>query len=154
MVELASAASTFAVEELGSSGRYPRDAFVVEQLDPLEEDQPSDAVVPLTNRQLARLLFIAAETGGRVERDGSPVDPIAWLFSPRQLFSGQAAVQACQGRMPFIHAIVLHGLSLGFDADPEDIARLIADDDELVGRDGSKTPSALQHCAPTGFTVV
>jgi hypothetical protein len=85
----------------------------------------------MTHRQLARLLFIAAQTGGRFERDHSPTDPVAWLFSPRQLFDDNAAVDACQSHKHFVRAIILHGLSLGMDADPDELDGLLAADGDL-----------------------
>lgn len=111
--------------------------------DPLDADQASDPVVKLSNRQLGRLMFIAAETGARFEREGVTVDPVAWLFAPRDLFHRRHAVDACQEREPFVRAILLHGLSMGFDADPDEIDVLVDIDDgsAIVELSGDKYPS-------------
>lgn len=100
----------------------------VEFLDPLDPDLPSDLAVTLSHRQLGRLVFIAAETGARFEREGANVDPVGWLFAPRDLFNGRQAIVACKEREPFVSAIILHGLSIGFDADPNEIDALMSDD--------------------------
>lgn len=117
------------------------DLVVFDYADPLDFDQPSDLPVSMTNRQLSRLLFIAADTAARFEREHCPVDPVAWLFSPRELFNCCTAVAACQNRSHFIRAIILHGLSIGLDADPDEL-------DELLTEDGavemfSPAPSAV-----------
>ena len=97
--------------------------------DPLDHDRPSDHPITLTDRQLARLLFIAAETGGRFERDGAAEDPVAWLFSPLGLFGGRPAVQACQEAEHFLSAVMLHRLACGHDACPVEMSALLADDE-------------------------
>lgn len=110
------------------SGYDANENGTIEYVDPLDEDLPSDKSITLTDRQLGRLIFIAAETGARFERDGSPVDPLAWLFSLRTLFEGKTALDACQKPKPFIRATILHGLSIGFDAQPNEIDALVAED--------------------------
>jgi hypothetical protein len=100
----------------------------VAYVEPLDRDQPDDPGVWLTHRQLIRLVLIAAETGARFEREGIVMDPAAWLFAPRRLFHGRAAVDACAAHGAFIRAMLLHGLGLGFDAAPEAIDALLADD--------------------------
>ena len=101
-------------------------------LDPLDDDLTWDPHVELSHRQLGRLLFIAAETGARFQREEVSYDPMAWMFSPRALFDGQAAADACQRREPFVRAMLLHGLSLGIDADPEELDALIVDDIDIA----------------------
>jgi len=100
----------------------------VAYLDPLDPDLPSDPQVTLSHRQLGRLMFIAADTGARFEREDVDADPVGWLFAPRNLFDDRQAVVACQQREPFVRAMVLHGLSLGLDADLGVIDGLIEDD--------------------------
>jgi len=102
-------------------------------VDPLDHDQPNDRTVTMTERQLTRLVFIAAETGGRFERERIDLDPAAWMFASRRLFHGSAAVVACRERDAFVRALLVHGLSIGLDASPEAVDALIADDD--VGLD-------------------
>lgn len=98
--------------------------------DPLAHDDEDDIVVTTTRRAISRVAFVAAETASRFEREAIEHDPMAWLFSPRRLFGGRAAIDACLDHDGFQKAIILHGLSLGLDADPEDIDELL-DDDEL-----------------------
>lgn len=86
-------------------------------VEPLDRDQPDDPAVWLTHRQLIRLVLIAAETGARFERDGIVMDPAAWLFAPRRLFEGRAAIDACAARGAFIRAMLLHGLGLGLSCE-------------------------------------
>lgn len=93
--------------------------------DPLDDDRDSDPSLSISHRQLIRLIFIAAETASRFQRDAITVDPIQWLFAPRNLFEGKAAIDACRDREAFTHAIILHGLSLGLDASVHDIEPLI-----------------------------
>lgn len=53
---------------------------------------------------------------------------MAWLLAPRALFGGRRPLEACQDRTGFVRAALLHGLSLGMDADPGEVDAL-ADDD-------------------------
>ncbi len=99
-------------------------------VDPLDDDHQSDAKMIISHRQLARLALIAAETGSRFERERSEADPLAWLYSPRELFDGLPAILACQERASFLRAVILHSLSIGLDADPHEIDRLLADDEQ------------------------
>jgi hypothetical protein len=86
--------------------------------DPLDLDLPEDEEVITTRRALCRVATVAAEAGARFQREASPVDPMAWMLSPRQMFDGRSALEACVDRDHFVRAVVLHGLSLGVDADP------------------------------------
>lgn len=112
---------------------------VIAYLDPLDEDSVADLQIALSHRQLGRLLFIAAETGARFQREEVSYDPMAWMFSPRDLFNGSPAVDACQQREPFVRAMILHGLSLGFDAEPDELDALLAD--ELAVTPNLQSPS-------------
>lgn len=98
--------------------------------DPLGMDEAGDLVVTTTRRAISRIAFVAAETASRFERESIEHDPMAWLFAPRRLFDGQAAIDACLERTDFQRAILLHGLSIGLDADPEEIDDLLDDDDD------------------------
>ncbi|WP_056062090.1 hypothetical protein [Sphingomonas sp. Leaf230] len=107
--------------------------------DPLDEDTPRDRPVPTTRRALTRLALIAAETGARFQREGEGADPMAWLLSPRRVFNGGTAIDAVLGREDFMRALLLHGLSIGLDADPRFIDELAADTDEgeaVTGEEG------------------
>ena len=66
----------------------------------------------------ARLLSVAVETGARFVRERIKVDPLDWLFAKRELFGGRAAAESCREPEGFRRATVLHGLSLGLDAEP------------------------------------
>jgi hypothetical protein len=94
----------------------------------LNPDLPDDPAVRLTHRQLIRLMLIAAETRARFEREGIAMDPAGWLFAPRCLFDGRAAVDACAAHGAFIRAMLLHGLGLGLDAAPAAMDALLAED--------------------------
>jgi hypothetical protein len=82
-------------------------------LDPTEPDDPTDPLTIISHRQLLRLVFMAAETGGRFERENVRQDPVA-----------------CQGQDDFIGGLVLHGLSLGLDAEPWDLDDLVESIDQ------------------------
>lgn len=67
---------------------------------------------------MARLLYVAAETGARFVRERINVEPLDWLFSEREVFGGGTAVSSCAAAEGFRRAAVLHGLSFGLDAAP------------------------------------
>lgn len=98
--------------------------------DPLDEDTTSDEIVVTTRRGLLRLATVASETGSRFAREGVEHDPVAWLLAPRRLFDGEAAIDACLTRDGCLRGILLHGLSLGLDADPDEVDALSEEDDE------------------------
>lgn len=89
--------------------------------DPLGLDQACDTSRLITDRQLLRLIIVAAHTAARFEREALDVDPVAWMLSPRKAFFGKAPVNACHEMSGFTRAIVLHGLAIGLDADPHSI---------------------------------
>ncbi len=93
--------------------------------DPLDADHPDDQRRSITDRQLVRLLVIAAHTATRFEREHSEVDPVAWMLASRRLFCGKAAIDACHELSAFTRAIVLHGLAIGLDADVQSIDDLL-----------------------------
>jgi hypothetical protein len=100
--------------------------------DPLDDDAPSDAAVATTRRGLVRLALVAAETGARFQREGVAHDPMSWLLAPRALFEGASAIDACLTRQACIRGILVHGLSLGLDADPAEIDALASDDETAI----------------------
>ena len=102
--------------------------------DPLDPDVPGDIEVVTTRRAMCRVATVAAEAGARFQREASSIDPMAWMLAPRRMFDGVSALEACLDRDHFVRAIVLHGLSLGVDADPATLERLVA------GRDDGGTP--------------
>lgn len=96
-------------------------------LDPIAADEPDDPLTTLTDRQLVRLILLSAETGVRFQREGIAHDPAAWMMTPRRLFRGETALTACREQDNFVRAIILHGLSIGLDADPFAIDELMTD---------------------------
>jgi hypothetical protein len=106
--------------------------------DPLEADDRADRPVLTTERRLRRLALVAADTGARFARERIGHDPVAWLLAPRALFDGRSALDACQGRSCFLRAVLLHGLSLGLDADPDEVDAI--NGEEGGGRAGSTPP--------------
>lgn len=118
---------------------------VIDLPDPLDEDADDDEVVVTTRRGLVRVALVAAETGGRFQRECLPHDPMSWMLAPRALFDGAAAIDACLEKRACLRGILLHGLSLGLDADPEDIDELASadtgsDDDGFEVDDGRECP--------------
>lgn len=98
--------------------------------DPIAEDDFEDVPVRTTARGLCRLVVVAAQTAVRFQSEGSEHDPMAWMLSPRRLFGGGNAIKACLEREPFMRTMLLHGLSLGLDADPDDLDDLFGDERE------------------------
>jgi len=52
--------------------------------------------------------------------------------APRILFNGATAIEACLHRDDCLRGVLIHGLSLGLDADPGLIDALASDDDDEV----------------------
>lgn len=96
--------------------------------DPLDPDTPDDEALITTKRALCRVATVAAEAGARFQREANSTDPMGWMLAPRRMFDGASAIEACLDRDHFVRAIVLHGLSLGVDADPAVLKRLVAGD--------------------------
>jgi hypothetical protein len=131
--------------------------------DPLDPDLPEDAAVVTTRRALCRVATVAAEAGARFQREASPVDPMGWMLAPRRMFNGVPALEACLDREHFVRAIILHGLSLGMDAEPELLNRLqAADRGEKVprlarprrgrSRSSRSAPAPQLYCATIAYT--
>ena len=99
--------------------------------DPLDSDSFDDAVIVTTRRGLLRVALVASETASRFVREQVAIDPMAWMLTPRRIFGGRAAIDGCLAREECLRAVVLHGLSMGMDADPAEIDAL-ADDEEDV----------------------
>lgn len=98
-------------------------------VDPLDDDRADDAVVVTTRRAISRVALVAAEAAGRFQREGVPHDAMTWMLAPLALFSGSNALEACLQRDACLRGILIHGLSLGLDADPTTIDALTDDDD-------------------------
>ncbi len=121
-------------------------------VDPLDSDSADDEVVVTTKRALIRLALVAADTASRFEREGIGHDPVAWMLAPRAMFEGRAAVDACLAREECLRAVLLHGLSIGLDADPSQLDALIDEDEEDAddafdrGMLGDPRPCSLKSC--------
>lgn len=98
--------------------------------DPLDEDSADDQPITITARGLVRIAMIAAEAAARFTREQSETDAVTWMLTPRRMFDGRRAIEACLGRDECLRGLLLHGLSIGLDADPEALDALAADDDE------------------------
>lgn len=114
--------------------------------EPLEDDRPEDTIRVLSQRQLNRLIFVAAESGARLGREDSSADPAAWMFAPRDLFGGTSAMEACRERDPFVRAMVLHRTGVALDLDPRELDELIDEEwGDLAARDEAGT-DAVRSC--------
>lgn len=98
--------------------------------DPLDEDSATDEIVVTTRRAIGRVALVATETAARFQREAVEHDPLGWMFAPREVFNGAAAVDACLSRGDCMRGILLHGLGLGMDADRSAMDALLAGDDE------------------------
>ena len=96
--------------------------------DPLDPDEADDEIVVTSVRRLLRVAVAAADAGARFAHEEAEMDPAAWMIAPRVLFGGRPAIEACQDLDGFCRSIVLHGLRLGMDADPEAVDALLSDD--------------------------
>lgn len=131
--------------------------------DPLDPDLPQDATVVTTRRALCRVATVAAEAGARFQREASETDPMGWMLSPRRMFEGAPAIEACLERKNFVRAIILHGLALGTDAEPEMLDGLNARDESDDGasplgrpkrgrsRKAKLTPKPSLYCATIAY---
>ena len=106
-------------------------------VDPLSSDAVEDDVVVTSSRRLVRLAIAAVDVGARFERERVGHDAAAWMLTPRSAFDGRPAIEACQERRGYLRSVVMHGLSLGLDADPDDLDDLLDDQD-----DGGAEPAA------------
>ncbi|WP_306286267.1 hypothetical protein [Sphingomonas sp. Ant20] len=101
---------------------------VFDMPDPLDPDSGEDLPLLVTRRRLIRLALVAAETGARFQREGLDQDPVAWMLAPRELFGGRDGIEAALGLDGCLRAILLHGLSIGLDADPATVDDLLDDE--------------------------
>lgn len=110
-------------------------------VDPLDDDRADDEIVVTTRRAICRVALVASEAGGRFQREAVAHDPMTWMMAPRALFGGAAALDACLDRDDCLRGVLLHGLSLGLDADPAALDALTydgdGDDDHASGCGGS-----------------
>ena len=97
-------------------------------IDPLDDDQPTDDIVVTTRRAICRVALVATEVAHRFQREAISHDAMSWMLAPRALFGGASAVEACLDRDACLRGVLIHGLSLGLDADPDTVDALAADD--------------------------
>lgn len=107
--------------------------FTTAYPDPLDHDLPSDEVVVTTRRGMVRVALVATEVASRFQREGVQHDAMTWMLSPRALFDGAAAIDACTDRDACLRGTLLHGLSLGLDAEAGEIDALVDDDGDADG---------------------
>ncbi|MFD1033123.1 hypothetical protein ACFQ15_00455 [Sphingomonas hankookensis] len=98
--------------------------------DPLDDDADDDEVVVTTRRAIGRVALVATETASRFQREAVGHDPMSWMFSPRRVFDGAAAIDACRDRDACMRGILVHGLGLGLDVERSAVDALLASDGE------------------------
>jgi hypothetical protein len=97
--------------------------------DPLESDDATDEIVLTTRRAIGRVALVAAETATRFHREVVEHDPMTWMFAPRAVFDGAAAIDACLDRDACMRGILVHGLGLGLDVSRSAVDALLASED-------------------------
>ncbi|RYY17790.1 MAG: hypothetical protein EON55_01305 [Alphaproteobacteria bacterium] len=60
---------------------------------------------------------------------------MSWMLSPRALFDGGTALDACLGRDACMRGILVHGLGLGLDVDRSTIDALMSEDEDFEERE-------------------
>ena len=104
----------------------------IANIDPIDDDLPDDEPFLATRRGMCRVATVAAEAGARFQRDGSGVDPMAWMLAPRTMFGGEAPIDACLRRGPFLRGVLVHGLGLDLDMGAEEVDDLLDGDVSAV----------------------
>jgi hypothetical protein len=113
-------------------------------------DRPDDRLRVLSQRQLNRLVFVAAEVGARFGREGSGLDPASWMYAGLPLFDGRTAMDACRDRAAFLKAMVVHGAGMPLDVDAGEMDDALDEamellSDEEVDYDAIVSP-AVRSC--------
>lgn len=109
----------------GKASGAPAPTFT---LNPLDDDLPTDDLVLTTRRGLCRVAMVAAEAGARFQREAIPIDPMGWMLAPRDVFRGRSGLDACLELDGFKRGVMLHALSLGLDADADELDMVLSDD--------------------------
>lgn len=132
----------------GTASSLPQPSLPVDicnVIDPLDDDLPGDEVVITTRRGICRVALVATEVADRFQREGLRYDAMTWMLAPRRLFGGASAIDACLDRDACLRGVLIHGLSLGLDAEPETVDALTGDDDgdlpDACGIDGGNVLS-------------
>lgn len=127
-------------DQIDAAFEFPRAGLAWPMPDPLERDCVGDEAIHTTRRGLTRVALVATEVASRFQREVMAHDAMAWMLAPRALFYGAAAIDACLDRDACLRGVLLHGLSLGLDADPATIDSLVSDNDaDLVATDPDRT---------------
>ena len=108
-------------------------------LDPLDHHD-DDEFITLTRRQVVRITLVATEVAARFQRDGIRTDPMAWMLAPRRVFGGRPPVEACTTQDNCARAVLIHGLGLDLDIEPDALDVLMDEENEDVS----------QHLEPIG----
>ncbi|WP_420607356.1 hypothetical protein [Novosphingopyxis sp.] len=95
-------------------------------LDPLEMEAFDEEALHVGRRALIRIALVASEVGARFQREGLSQDPLSWMLSPRDMFSGQPPIVACMTLDGCARAVLVHGLGLGLDISMEAIEALMS----------------------------
>jgi hypothetical protein len=125
-------------------------------IDPIDHDQPGDEAVHATRRAMCRIATVAAEAGARFQREGIGVDPMAWMLAPRAMFGGEAPIDACLRRGPFLRGVLVHGLGLDLDMGAEEVDELLDGDASTLAAAPTgrvSIPATLPAPAPRLFTA-
>jgi hypothetical protein len=93
------------------------------QLDPF--GMKAGGQVSLSRVAVVRIVCVAAETGARMQRDGLPADPLQWMITPLAMFHRRPPIEACIYKEAFSKAILLHGLGLDLNIQPEALQQIL-----------------------------
>lgn len=105
--------------------RDPAELALAWQLDPLADERGDYMVVDRVD--IVRIACVAAETGARFQRDGLTTDPMDWMLSASELFSGSPPIEACRRKDACSLAVLVHGLGLPADITPATLNAIFAD---------------------------
>lgn len=103
--------------------------------DLLEADGPDDQTIVTSRRAIGRVAMAATEVGGRFQREHIRYDPMAWMLAPRRMFGGRSALDACLEQEHCLRTMLVHGLGLGLDPEPEALENLSANNEDDEGED-------------------
>jgi hypothetical protein len=115
---------------IAATNQYPIGRIGALFPDPLDDDTDDDEVVVTTRRAIGRVALVATETASRFQREAVEHDAMSWMFAPRRMFDGAAAIDACLSRDHCMRGILVHGLGLGLDVERSAVDSLIASDGE------------------------
>lgn len=148
----------------GSAARSPVCDRPIAIIDPIDHDLPGDEAFLATRRGMCRIATVAAEAGARFQREGTGVDPMAWMLAPRTMFGGEAPIEACLRRGPFLRGVLVHGLGLDLDMGAEEVDELLDGDASCIaaapprrrrrrGAGRAAIPTSLPAPPPRLFTA-